>query len=63
VDLLMGRARGQGRDSLSGFERVYGSPFGDTLKASVGMDDVSGLSGPDRVHAVGATTQQGAYGQ
>jgi len=56
VDLGTGRAKGDGHDTLTGFEDVVGSPQGDEivgdgevnrLDGGVGNDNLDGMGGPD----------------
>ncbi|HVY79147.1 MAG TPA: calcium-binding protein, partial [Solirubrobacterales bacterium] len=59
VDLATGRSKGDGHDTLTGFEDVVGSPQGDTLigdgevnrlDGGVGDDDLDGMGGPDEAY-------------
>jgi Ca2+-binding RTX toxin-like protein len=56
IDLESGRSKGDGHDSVSGFEDVVGSPQGDQivgdggvnrLDGGVGNDDLDGMGGAD----------------
>jgi Ca2+-binding RTX toxin-like protein len=49
IDLALGRATGQGSDSLTGIAGAFGSPFGDTVKGDVNENWLGGASGDDVV--------------
>ncbi len=49
VDLGLGAAFGEGNDTLAGFERVSGSPHGDTMVGDDDADTLHGLGGADIV--------------
>lgn len=53
VDLRLNTAQdtgGAGIDTLSGFERLYGSAFGDTLQGNSANNEIIGLSGNDTIN-------------
>lgn len=60
VDLLSGRARGQGRDTVRGFRCVNGSKYGDVIRGSDLPDSIGGGAGPDFV--TGRAGDDGASG-
>ena len=49
VDLGAGTATGHGRDRLDDFERVGGSPFGDTITGTDAAEEISGGDGNDTI--------------
>ena len=49
VNLGLGAAFGEGNDTLAGFERVSGSPHGDTMVGDDDADTLLGLGGADTV--------------
>ena len=49
VDLASGTATGAGRDRLDDFERVGGSPFGDTITGTDASEEISGGDGNDTI--------------
>ena len=53
VDRRLGAAFGEGNDTLAGFERVSGSPHGDTLVGDDDADTLYGLGGADTVEGRG----------
>jgi Ca2+-binding RTX toxin-like protein len=53
IDLDLGAAFGEGSDTLAGFERVSGSPHGDTIAGDDGADRLHGLGGADTVEGRG----------
>lgn len=53
VDLDLGAAFGEGNDTLAGFERVLGSPHGDTIAGDDDADRLHGLGGADTVEGRG----------
>ncbi len=66
VDLASGRSKGDGHDTMQGFEDVVGSPQGDDIvgdgginriDGGVGDDDLDGLAGADEAFG-GAGTDQ-----
>jgi Ca2+-binding RTX toxin-like protein len=49
VDLVSGRARGQGRDTVRGFRCVNGTKYADVMRGSDLPDSLGGGAGPDLV--------------
>jgi Ca2+-binding RTX toxin-like protein len=62
VDLKLGAAFGEGSDTLAGFERVTGSPYGDTLAGGDDADMLLGLGGADTVQGRGGPDTMTAAG-
>ena len=64
VNLATGTATGgEGNDTLSGFEAISGSPFGDTLIGNSAKNTLSGVDGDDRLAGgLGDDTLDGGAG-
>jgi Ca2+-binding RTX toxin-like protein len=53
---------GAGKDTLSGFERLYGSAFADTLTGTGGDNELIGLDGDDVISGLGGADRIDGYG-
>jgi Ca2+-binding RTX toxin-like protein len=62
VDVRLGAAFGEGNDTLAGFERVSGSPLGDTLVGDDDADTLHGLGGADTVEGGGGPDLLATHG-
>jgi Ca2+-binding RTX toxin-like protein len=75
ANLVKGRARGEGRDDLSGIASLFGSSHADTLIGDAGenhffggspgdfvVDEVEGRGGPDLLYAFGDASFDGGAG-
>lgn len=60
VDLVAGTATGQGSDSLTGIEEVYGSPLDDMITGDAGPNSLFGGPGNDTIS--GAAGDDKLYG-
>src|SRR4051812_8085531 len=56
VNLMTGRASGQGEDILQGITNLYGSEGNDTIYGGMSSDTISGSSGNDALYAGIRTT-------
>ncbi len=61
VDLSIGRATGEGTDSLGGIENVQGSPHSDLLIGSGGTNSIDGGGGDDTIHGGAASDSSAVW--
>jgi Ca2+-binding RTX toxin-like protein len=63
VNLTTGISSGWGTDTLSNFQKIVGSNFGDTITGSIGDDSITGGTGNDLIYAtLGSDTLSGGAG-